>query len=357
MNKRLVLLNFIVICLSAPLITRGQEFVSVPDVTGMTVPVAAATLNQVELGIGREIGEPWTDAADFPQNTIANQSVAAGTLVEPGTLVDLTVLRSPNTLLIYDDNDLTLVNQTGSQVDLTGITFQAADGNAATFGGGRWGGTLRENRCAQIWSVNRNGPKGLDECSFIEHWLTTTNGGEHFWTGAGGTTQFRVIQNGVERGTCPVANPGRCDFYLPANSAAAGDTTAYVYFAYLPDRLAIINNSADKWMPLTGLEITNNFAPTQGATLSVASPSLFGSNRNPVANPERLAPGQCILFTNSSVEVMEPPQDCDVVARLDVGASVIFWGADFPVDSTTDEQPHTCPLATPDRMTLCIMPR
>ena len=32
-------------------------------------------------------------------------------------------------------------------------------------------------------------------------------------------------------------------------------------------------------------------------------------------------------------------------------------GADFPVDSVTDEQPHTCPVAVAGRLTLCIMPR
>jgi hypothetical protein len=295
----------------------------------------------------------------LPQNTVGGQSIAAGTAVETGTLLDLTVLRSPNTLLIYDDNDLTLVNQTGGDVDLSSVTFQATDGNRATFAAGRWGGTLREDRCAQIWSLNRNGPKGLDECGFIEHWLTTTNGGEHFWTGAGGTTGFSILQNGVDRATCAVANPGRCEFYLPADSAAAGDTTAHVYFAYTPDRLVILNNTPDKWMPLRGLTISNNYAPTRGATAEIAGPGILGRRNliNPLANPERLAPGQCIYYTNSIPEIDEPPQSCDVVARLDIGTDLIFWGADFPVGSVTDEQPHTCPVATPGRLTLCIMPR
>jgi hypothetical protein len=331
----------------------AQDTITVPDLTGLSVPEAAATLNRVGLGIGSETGERWTEAAGQPQNTIAGQSIAPGSEVEPGTRLDVTVLRSPNVTLIYDDNDLTLVNQSGSALDLTGLTFQALDGNQATFSGSRWGRTVREDRCTQIWSVGRNGPKGLDECQFIEHWLVTTNRGEHFWTA--GATRFAVVQNGVERAVCAVANPGSCTFYLPTGGGSA-DVTPYVYFAYTPDRLAIINNSEDQWMPLAGFEVVNNYAPNRGARVEVASPSLLRSI-NPVANTERLAPGQCIFFTNSSPEVDAPPQPCEVVARLNIGPSVIFWGADFPVNSVTDDQDHICPVATPDRLTVCIMPR
>lgn len=353
---RLMCVCVIVLLFAVPLSVLAQETTTVPDVTGLTVPVAAATLNAVGIGIGQEISEQWTEASGLPQNAVGAQSVAPGTQVESGTKIDLTVLRSPNAQLIYDDNDLTLVNQTGGTIELSSIIFRALDGNQASFAASQWGGTLRENRCAQIWSVNRNGAKGLDECDYIEHWRTTTNGNEHFWTGAGGTTRFALLYNGVERVTCQVANPGRCAFYLPA-SGTAGDVTQHVYFAYTQDRLAVINNTKDKWMPLADLIVRNNFVPPFGAEVGIANPSLFGSNVNPVANLAQLAPGQCIFFTNSSPEVDSPPQPCDVVARLDIGASVIFWGADFPVESVTDDQPHTCPVATPGRLTLCIMPR
>jgi hypothetical protein len=334
---------------------QAQDSSIVPDVTGLTVPVAAAELNRVGIAIGQEIGEPWSLESGLIRNAVAEQSIAPGTAVEPGTRIDLTVMRSPNITLIYDDNDLTLVNQAGSAIDLTGIFFQALDGNQATFAASRWGRELRENRCAQSWSVNRNGPKGLDECDYIEHWLTTNNGAEHFWTGAGGTTQFSVTQGGIERAVCPVANPGRCEFYLPA--ASTGDMTEYVYFAYTSDRLAIINNSEDKWMSLADLDLINNYAEPAGTTVAPANPTLYGSTRNPAANLNRLAPGQCIFFTDSSPAAQTPPQPCDVVARLDVGPSVIFWGAEFPVDSVSDDQPHSCPVAQPERLILCILPR
>ena len=351
--KHLTLIVLIMLFLTQ--FVQAQDNAIVPDVTGMTVPVAAAELNRAGIAIGQETGEPWSLESGLTRNSIASQSIPPGTSVEPGARVDVTVLRSPNVALIYDDNDLTLVNQAGSGIDLTGIFFQALDGNRATFAASRWGQTVRENRCTQIWSLNRNGPKGLDECDYIEHWLTTTNGAEHFWTGAGGTTQFSVTQSGIERAVCPVANPGRCDFYVPA--ASAGDITEYVYVAYTSDRLAIINNSEDKWMPLAGFKFSNNNAQPRGATIAPATPSIFGSNLNPAANLDRLAPGQCIFFTDSSPEAQTPPQPCDVVARLDVGPSVIFWGAEFPVDSVSDDQPHSCPVAQPGRLILCILPR
>ena len=334
----------------------AQEMVTMPDVTGMRVPVAAAELNRAGIRIGQEVGERWTADSGLEQNTIGAQSIAADTQVEFGSAVDLTVLRSPNMLLIYDDNDLTLVNQTGTDIDITGINFRALDGNQASFSASRWGGQLRETRCAQIWSVNRNGAKGLDECDFIEHWITTTNGGEHFWTGAGGTTQFAVTHNGIERAVCSVGGLQRCEFYLPAGGGSA-DVTQHIYFAYTEDRLALINNTDDKWMPLDGLRVLNNHVEPRGASLDFTSQSLYGSSLSPVANINQLAPGQCIFFTNSAPTTQEPPQPCDVVARLDIGTTLIFWGADFPVESTTDDQPHTCPVAAAGRLTLCIMPR
>lgn len=338
-------------------VVSAQEMAVVPDVTGMTLPSAAAALNRAGIGIGQETDERWTEESGLPRNAISAQSIEPGTQVAAGSTIDLTVLRSPNALLLYDDNDLTLVNQTGGTVDLSGISFRALDGNQASFAASRWGGALRENRCAQIWSVSRNGPKGLDECEYIEHWLSTGNGGEHFWTGAGGTTWFALLQGGVERAVCEVASPGRCEFFLPGGGGPGADVTGHVYFAYTEDRLSIINNTEDRWMPLAGVLVRNNFAQPVGAAVNIADPSLFGSNLSPVANVQQLAPGQCILFTNSSPDAQNPPQPCDVVARLDIGASVIFWGAEFPVEGTTDDQPHMCPSATPGQLTLCIMPR
>jgi hypothetical protein len=350
-----LIITIFILALIFVLPLTAQDNVTVPDITGLSIPEAAAALNKVGLALGAETAEQWTAESGREQNTISAQSAASGTGVAPGTTVDVTILRTPNALLIYDDNDLTLVNRSGNALDLGGITFNTLDGAGATFAANRWAGSLRADQCMQIWSVGRNGPKGLDECSAIQNWLVTTRGGEHFWTGTGGTTRFAVIQNGIERGICPVVNPGRCEIYL-ATGSAASDLTEFVYFAYMTDRLAIINTSEDKWMPLQNLIVRNNYVQPFGAVVNVSDPTLFG-NPQTVANTRRLAPGQCLLFTNSSAEAQTPPQPCDVIAKLDIGPSVIFWGAAFPVESTTNSAERSCPAAMPDRLTLCIMPR
>ncbi len=339
-----------------PLLTAAQDTVTMPDIVGLSLPQAAAQLNRAGLGLGAQESIPWTMESGLPQNAVSIQSIAPGSQVAPGDRVAVMVLRAPNALLLYDDNDLTLVNQAGGALDLTGIRFQSVDGSPASLAATRWASSLRDGQCVQVWAIGRNGPKGLDECSTIQNWLVTNNTGEHFWTGAGGVTRFSIIQDSVERAVCPVANPGRCEFYL-SGGGAAGDTAEYVYFAYTTDRLAVINTSTDQWLPLEGFLVRNNFAPPLGAAVNLADPSLFGANISPVASTRLLAPGQCIFFTNGSPAEDEPPQPCDVVARLDIGASVIFWGAAFDVESLTDDLPHSCPAATEGRLTLCIMPR
>ena len=333
----------------------AQEAVTVPDLSGLSVPAGAALLNKNGLALGAETNQGWTQESGLPQNTISGQSIGAGQTAAYGTAVDVTVLRSANAMLIYDDNDLTLVNNTGNELNLAGISFSTLDGSPASLAGTRWAASLRANQCVQVWSVGRNGPKGLDECSTIQNWLVTTNPAEHFWTGAGGTTQFAILQNGVQRAACPVANPGRCEFYV--SGGVSSDATPFVYLAYTPDRAAIINTSTDQWMVLDGLLLINNFAPTAGVSVPVGDPTLYSRFAPDVETVTRLAPGQCILYTDSSVGAdATPPQPCEVIARLDIGPSVIFWGADFGVLGS-DGETRICPVATAGRLTICVMPR
>lgn len=334
-------------------LTVAQEAVTVPDLTGLTVPQAAAVLNRVGLALGSETGELWTAESGFAQNAIKGQTAAAGESLPTGTAVGVNVLRTPNVALIYDDNDLTLVNNTGANLDLSGLGFYALDGSLAQFSGHRWGSLLRAGQCVQLWSVGRNGAKGLDECSAIQNWLVTTNPGEHFWTDAGGTTRFALIQNGLQRALCAISNPGRCDFYIPG--ASGGDATDYVYFAYTANSLAVINQSPDRWMTLTNFTVYNNFTAQKGLPVPLSDTSLY-TLKIPFARLNQLAPNQCILFTDSSPDGNVPPQPCDVIAILDIAPQLIFWGAAFDTEGS-DSQRHTCPAATPGNLTLCVMPR
>jgi hypothetical protein len=351
--------KLLIIVLGLTWMTAGvraqDQSVTVPDVTGMNVPGAAALLNKNGLRLGIENNQGWTAESGLPENTINGQSIPAGQSAVFGSAVDVNVLRSPNALMIYDDNDLTLVNNTGGDVNLAGITLVAADGSTAQLAGSRWAGMLRGGQCVQVWSVGRNGPKGLDECGTIQNWLVTTNAGEHFWTGAGGTTQFSILQNGVPRATCPVANPGRCEFFL-SGSGGGSDATEYVYFAYTPETLVLLNQSADQWMTLDGFYVRNYFVPPGGAEVYNGDPTLYTKLPPDVETVTRLAPGQCILYTNQNPDSGTPPQPCDVIARLDIGASLIFWGTAFGVVGS-DGQERSCPAPIPGRLTICVMPR
>ena len=45
----------------------------------------------------------------------------------------MTVLRSPNVSLSYDDNDFTLINNTGGSIDFNGLVFGIGGRNARRF--------------------------------------------------------------------------------------------------------------------------------------------------------------------------------------------------------------------------------
>lgn len=348
--RPLRLLSLVWLLLLAGMAT-AQETVTVPDLTGLNVPQAAAQLHRAGLRLGIENNIGWTDASGLPQNSISTQSIAGET--SPGSAVDVTVLRSANAAVIYDDNDLTLLNGTGAELNLTGISFVAVGGSAG-MAGSRWAGTLRDTQCTQVWSVGRNGAKGVNACSTIQNWLVTTNAAEHFWTGSGGTTGFQVLQNGVVRATCPVANPGRCDFYLAAGGSS--DATEYVYLAYTADRLAIINQSESQWMSLANTVILNFNTDVPGAPIAVGDLSFYTTFPPDVEDVSRLAPGECIVYVPSSQPALEPPQPCTEIARLPIGDVFIFWGKEFIIVGS-DGRERRCPAGQPDRLTLCIMPR
>src|SRR5215468_6303228 len=90
-----------------------DDMVTVPDIMGKAAPNAAALLNRAGLNLGTETRGLWTASSGLPQNSVSAQSVAAGTQAKRGSTIDITVLRAPNVILIYDDKTLTLVNQTG----------------------------------------------------------------------------------------------------------------------------------------------------------------------------------------------------------------------------------------------------
>jgi hypothetical protein len=347
-------------CFIPVTVLAQNEEPTVPDVTGLNVPQAAAVLNAVGLRLGSQDFTEWTEASGLPQNTISHQSVEAGTIIEEHGIVDVTLLVTNNVHLIYDDNDLTLINLVNDKINLTDVTFKAVDGTQPTFDAVKWGDELRENQCFQLWSVSRNGPKGLPECQIFQNWLTTTNTTEHFWTATNGVSSFEVIRDGNAQKTCNAAppnsqdSPTTCDFYLPVGQ---GDIIQYMYFVYTPERLIVMNPSQDKWLRANKTIITNPNPNNQilGSSFKTGDPKLFGSPDG-VADIKRLAPGQCLLFKRDDVTNDPLPQSCNVIAELDLPANQLFWVFDFELESQ-DKTHHTCTGAIQDKRTICVIPR
>ena len=355
----LLLISILMLGVST-IIAQGSQ-VAVPELTGLTLPKAAALLNSLGLNLGTELAIDWSAASGLPENTIGEQAVASNTMVERGTDVDVSVLRSPNVVLIYDDNDLTLVNTTLNVADVSGLRFASVDGSPASFAASRLTSNIREQRCTQIWAIPRSQSKKLPECEGIQNWITTNETSEHFWTQTSGVQRFAVVDDGIERITCPAApagsqdSPLRCAFYSDgANSGQ--DTTFFYYFAYTTDALILLNPSEDKWMPTDRSTIYSTNATS--APIVLGDSVSWGENFSlDVGDLTRLAPLQCMLMTTETSSGAGLPEACSVIAQRTMNAQSSFWLSGFEIESANLGQRHTCPPATPGRLTRCIVPQ
>src|SRR5947209_1615089 len=115
MPKLFRILVLISVCLAMllPVVVSAQDDkVNVPDLTGLSVPFAAALLNRNGLNLGTEKGIPWIEGSGAARDKISGQSIAAGQQATRGTAIDVTVPRVTNITLLYDYNSLTLINKT-----------------------------------------------------------------------------------------------------------------------------------------------------------------------------------------------------------------------------------------------------
>lgn len=343
-------------------ILAQENTVTVPDLTGLNIPQAAAALNEIGLGLGAEEAVDLSLGNGMAAGLISSQALAPGTSAAVGSIVDVSVLRSDNMRLVYDDNDMTLINTTNNVADITGLRFIAVEGTSpASFAATRWGSNVREQRCLQLWSITVRDSKPVSGCQDIQ-WLTTNATGEHFWTQTNGVQQFAVVENGAERARCDAAptnsqdNPSNCTFYLEG-AGSADDITAFIRFEYTPNAITITNPSVDRWMPTDRTSIFN-FNPNldnTGVSLIMGDVELF-QNPEIVADITQLAPGQCLLLTADN-EGGAPPQACNVIAQRNLSSTVAFWLADFEIESANDAQRHTCPAASVEHLTICIVPQ
>lgn len=322
----------------------------VPDLRGLSVPEAAARLNRVGLLVGAT--ELLATANRAQANTIEGQSPPAGEVVVIGTPVDLTVWRADPVRLVYDDNDLTLISASDRRLPINGVIFRAVDGNRnrpAEFAAVEWAHDyLREQQCLQLWSVARNGAKEVPGCPIIQGWIYRTAARQHFWIGANGVTQFEVVQDGIRRGLCTVAD-GACEFYLVAGSEysqRAQDVAEYLTLVYTADALWLVNRAVDRWLPTEPLRL----AGTQPA-----DPILY-TETLPGITPALLAPGQCIRWQREGTPVDTVSVACEVIAAATVPTPAVYWLADFAVQTSADGEARQCPAEFPGEATLCLLP-
>lgn len=328
----------------------------VPDVTGMTIAAATAVLNASGFSVGAQYSVPAAEGQR--RDAITGQMPAPGTYAEVGSSIDLIVARKPNARLIYDNNDLTLVNLSEEPLPLGTLVF-AGDGGAV-FRGDRWGRTLSEGECVQIWSVTRSKPKGVEGCVRIVSWLTTNDTTQHVWTQGSGE-RFTIFSGNQPQAECMTAqrgtqnSPAACEFYAP--SAASGPYIPYIYLAYTTDGLVVRNPSETTW-----LRLSNEIVTATGKAIRLQQASQYDSvssfvlttSDNGTPQVRQLAPSQCVRFRAVGAPDDAYPEPCSLVA--DRVTDEPFWQTAFSVRSR-DGKAHACDPAVPGRVVVCVAPR
>lgn len=349
----------IVVLLMLAAATAAQEAdISVPDVTGMNAPQASAALNAIGLRLGSEANVPAAEGQ--AEGTIATQTPVSGARAARGSAVDVTIARSPNIRLIYDDNDLTLINLSSRPLALGPLTLNAVQGEQGVFRAARWGAEVRAGDCVQVWSVGRSEPKSVDGCRAVNAWLTTNDISQHVWTRTSNVRMFTITQDGEIRAECESARrntqdtPQRCEFYV--DTPAAVPNLPYIYTAYTTDALIVLNPSDDGWLRLN-IEIVGAggevLALNAAANYDSVDPLIRVENAGGVSI-RQLAPGQCVRFRAPTTADEAFPQPC--VPYADSVVEQPFWLADFSVRDRENKD-HICKAATPGRLTICVMPR
>jgi hypothetical protein len=351
----LALIIFIGAVGSAQPLEQTASAVSIPNLAGLTPPQAAAALNAARLQLGSQSSATAT-APQLP-GTITGQIPAAGSTISPGAAVDVVIAYAPNIRLIYDNNDLTIINIGAQPLDVRTIDLQASDAVPVSFDGQRWGRQVEPTDCVQVWSTRRTQPKSLAECRRIEAWLSTTDPSQHVWKESAGVQHFVVRQDGVARGECPAAgagtrgNPLVCEIYL--EQAQPAPVWPFIYLAYTRDTLVVHNTSGDRWMRLNA-----TVTPASGGMFSFNDISLYRAidglvvnNGNDGSVLRQLAPSQCVRFRPANAPISTLPEPCLIFADALIDG-VPFWHTPFTIEDSSGDK-HVCGAAMPDVVTTC----
>lgn len=332
---------------------------TVPDLSGLSVPQAAAQLNQIGLLLGEQSEQTTPDNAEQLPNTVIGQSLEAGTTASEGDTVNIVVFREHNTTILFDDNDITLINSgDAGNIWPHTLEFIAVDGETA-LPGTIWEfseGYLLPGRCVQFWTVSRTSGEVRPPCQSLLRFEVENDRQYQVWTGTDGATQFAIVQDGIQRGTCETYSGfglDQCELYVSPGRIPQ-DSIEYIYLQYTEDYLLVVNRSSDRWVPTTRLQTNTGF--------TLGDRENFSNISETIGNVELLAPGQCLLFTRSGATVDATLLSCNIIAQATLDADAVFWSRPFQFirHQPTGEDPITprdCPAVLPDETMVCILPR
>lgn len=350
---RNLLIAVLFIMLMIPVVAQENEetIVTIPDLSGLTLPEAAKVLNENNMLLDPIILSLDSEEQEATLNTIVAQSPEAGTEVDPETetIVTISVLRDFNVLLVYynealerqgiETDHFTIINLGESEINIDGIVFQS---DQRQFVASKWRDSIiKLDQCFQLWSNPNNGIHQPSECGTLAGTgiLQDVSTAERFWKE---TTSFTVMQDGVYRGTCDIA-AGRCELWVSPQMIAE-EVTEYAYFVYDEHELVVYNRSETQWMPLHQIQL-NDFGNLNN--LRLWSTSLFEVLTF-------LAPQQCVIFSDNSRD--ESLVECDEIAQKNSPDDNIFWRDGFTVISSHEYgTERTCP--PPNGQTFCLIPR
>ncbi len=349
--RYLVLVGLVLVG-AAAFVQYWASGVAIPNLQALTVPQAEAALNAAGLRLGNIETVDEANTSGTP-DTVVGQSAPAHWRLPLGAAVDVTVLRTNNVLLRYDQptrdeavgNTLSgrwfnLVNLTNEELYIGDLRFVSVQDESLALDQSNWGWRVEEvagGFCLQILPDALDQPIEPAECdSMLEFgWFVETDEAQRFWSNG---SAFYVYQDNIRRATCQI-EADRCEFWIE-EAEVTREIAEYFYFVYDQQRFAIFNRSADRWMSLD--DITINGA------LNLGREDFEPRDFLRAEDLRLLAPGQCVLFSSGSAETEAFP-GCVQVIGQQRGAEA-FWRSDFRVAG------EEC-LGATDDTTLCIVPR
>jgi len=236
----------------------------------------------------------------------------------------------PDLYLLYDEQSFSLVNISGTPLDLSGLVFRS---ESASLPIARWEteflsqplNNFSAGDCLQAWTFAYDLLPKPDECRFRHAWVAIPEANA-FWQN---TQTFSVERNSVVIGRCVVAQE-RCeitlsnDFGVADTSSSAVAEPASIDTEGIADiRLYITENSITLQNTSSGnLDVSNLSFSSPSGTFAAVSWNTEALSR-PLTELPRL---DCLQVWPVGFERQSPPAACEIRhAWVAAGNGEVFW--------------------------------